>query len=690
MKISYNWLRELCQITLGPKELAERLTMAGMAVDSVDRIGDDHVLDFDMLSNRPDLLSHAGVARETALVCETALTLPVAAVKEDSQPASKACEITIQDPALCPRYTARVIRGVRVGPSPKWLVSRLESIGQRSVNNIADISNYVMFEMGQPTHAFDLNKLHGNQIVVRRSRPNEEITTLDGMTRELSPEMLVIADADRAVAVGGVMGGEDTEISSATTDVLLESAYFNPASVRQTARALGLDTEASYRFERGADPEAQPFAADRVAQLIQEIAGGTALNGVIDVYPAPVTYDSVEVRIDRIKKLTGLHVETARAASILRGLGFAVEVINDGRGLRAAPPSFRIDISREVDLVEEIARHAGYDLIDLSLPEWSGAGTYLPGENRRRDAHHALAGMGFDEAISFSFVNGDRDNLFTPGRPKSSAEAGGGPVSLINPIDVDERQMRTSLLTGLLQAVQTNFNHGQRDVMLFEFGRVFSDGGRGNRPVERESLALAMGGSAATTDWRQNRALDFYDLKGFVEGVFSLFTLSGLAIEPANVEYLHPGQSAVLKLDDKVLATFGRLHPRIAAAYKFRQPVHVAEIDFQELLKTAGEQRRYSELPRLPATSRDVSVLLPGAIRWSDIEEAVSGLGFQEVADVSVFDVYSGRGIPEGTRSLAFRVIYRSPERTLTDEEVDAMQERLRKLLQERFSAQLR
>lgn len=689
MKISYNWLGELSGITLPPEELAERLTMAGLAVDSIERIGDDHIFDFDTLSNRPDQLSHVGVAREAALVCGTSLTLPVVKVEESSEPASAAASIKIEDPVLCPRYAARIIKGVKVGPSPKWLVSRLESIGQRSVNNIADITNYVMFEMGQPTHAFDLDKLLGKQIIVRRAYPGEQLTTLDGMTRELAPEMLVIADSSRAVAMAGIMGGEDSEISGATKDVLLESAYFNPASVRQTARALGLDTEASYRFERGADCGAQVRAADRVAQLIQQIAGGSVPKGALDVYPAPITRDPIVLRVDQVTRLTGLKVDKARAAGILRALEFEVEPLSEDGTIQATPPSFRIDISREVDLVEEVARHVGYDLIDLSLPEWSGSGAYLPGEMRRRSVRQALIAMGFDEAITFSFVNGERDNLFDPKGPKSRAPNDVGVLTVINPIDIDQRQMRTSLLTGLLQAVQTNLNQGQRDVKLFEFGRVFHQPAIGERPIETGMLGLVITGEP-TTDWRHNRPVDFYDIKGFVEAVIDECNVSGFTISEAGVEYLHPGQSAVLKLDDRPLACFGRLHPHLGALYKFRQPVFVAEIRFVDLVAAEGGRARYSALPRLPSTSRDISVLLPADVRWGDVERAVHKLGIEEIAAVRVFDVYTGRGVQEGLRSLAFRIMYRSPERTLTDEEVDALNERVRAMLRERFGAQLR
>src|ERR1041384_6160472 len=338
MKISYNWLSELVKLTLNPKELAERLTMAGLAVEGVERLGDDHILDFDLTSNRPDALSHLGIAREAALICGTSLSRRALMLNEAAEAVESAASIEILDPDLCPRYAARVVRGVKVGPSPKWLTDRLESIGQRSVNNVADITNYVMFELNQPTHAFDLNLLHGHQIVVRRPRAGERLTTLDGVDRELAPEMLIIADVDRPIAIAGVMGGADTEISESTKDVLIESAYFNPAS--------GMHTEASYRFARGADFERQVRAANRVAQMIADIAGGQVLKGAIDVYPAPITRDSVMLRESRVERLTGLKVTIDQAADILRALEFGIEVDASNKQLRATAPSFRVDVSR--------------------------------------------------------------------------------------------------------------------------------------------------------------------------------------------------------------------------------------------------------------------------------------------------------------------------------------------------------
>ena len=682
MKISYNWLRDLVPLTLGPKELAERLTMAGLAVESIEEHGEDRVLDVDLTSNRPDALCHLGVAREAAVLCQTELIERKPSLKEIDQAAESVASVEILDPDLCPRYAARIVKGVKVGPSPKWLIDRLEAVGQRSVNNIADITNYVMFEMGQPTHAFDLNLLSDRKIIVRKALPGEKLTTLDGMNRELSPEMLMIADARRVVAVAGVMGGEESEISSITTDVLIESAYFKPSAVRTTSRLLGLDTEASYRFSRGADPDGQVRAAGRVAELIAEIAGGQILRGALDAHPLKITSSPLRLREARVEQLTGLQVAIDESAAILRRLGFKVEVDSGTRSLTANAPSFRVDIAREEDLVEEVARHVGYDKVGITLPAWKGQGRYLPNETQRRSIRTILAALGFNEAISFSFVNGERDRLFR--------REGERQITLANPIDVNESEMRVSILTGLLGALQHNFNHGSRDVKLFEIGRVFREADSGERPDEREMLGIVISGSLVPDDWRGARQVDFHDLKGITESVLNALNLSGFTTERASVEYLHPGQSAVLKREGAELVRIGRLHPRVASVYKFRQPVFVAEVEFERLCGLQPDAVKYRQLPRHPDVSRDVSLLVPEATLWNDIEEGIRRLAIEEIESIRVFDTYRGKGIPEGMRSLAFRITYRGKGRTLLDEEVSVMHERVRELMAGSFNAQLR
>ncbi|MBP6820030.1 MAG: phenylalanine--tRNA ligase subunit beta, partial [Acidobacteria bacterium] len=393
MKISYNWLKEFVDLDLSPRDLAEKLTMVGLAVDGVEEHGDDFVLEIDLTSNRPDCLSHLGVAREVAAIIGKPLQIPDGETGRLSDKAAKASDVTsveILNPDLCPRYTARIIKGVKIGPSPEWLVKRLEVMGQRSVNNVADITNYVMLELGQPLHAFDLAMLRGQRIIVRAASDGEKITTLDGEERELTSRMLVIADTERAVALAGIKGGEDSGITETTVDVLLEAAYFTPAQVRATSKALGLSTEASYRYERGTDPEIVPVASARAAAMIAEIAGGQVLSGIVDVYPQKIEPAQIVMRRARYERLTGLQVELGEAERILRALGFGVEADTDKGLLRTVAPTWRIDTTIEEDLIEEVARIAGYDNLKTSLPGSAGAGAYLPGENGRRSARRVL------------------------------------------------------------------------------------------------------------------------------------------------------------------------------------------------------------------------------------------------------------------------------------------------------------
>src|SRR5215470_14010161 len=479
MKISYNWIKEFVDVDLPPRDLAMKLTMAGLAVDAVENRGDDQVLEFDLTSNRPDCLSHLGIAREAAAVSNRAVRMPRIKLSEAKAKTSDLTSVEILAPALCPRYTARVIKGVKIGPSPDWLVKRLDAMGQRSVNNVADITNYVMLEMGQPLHAFDLHQLRGERIVVRTARSGEKITTLDGEERDLTTEMLVIADAERPVALAGVKVGEDSGVTETTTDVLLEAAYFAPAQVRATSKALGLSTEASYRFERGTDPEIVATASDRAAALIAEIAGGEVLGGLVDAYPRKPARDWIKFRLSRYTVLTGLRIELSEAERILRSLGFAVEADVENERLRAMAPSWRVDVSIEEDLIEEVARIAGYDNLKNTLPGSAGAGAYLPGEDGRRAARQTLTTLGYNEAISFSFVNGETDEVLSEVGEDSR-------LALLNPIDETQAHMRVTLLGGLLEI-------GKCFMIMDE---------EEERPLEMERLGIVATGARNEHDWQ--------------------------------------------------------------------------------------------------------------------------------------------------------------------------------------------
>lgn len=687
MKISYNWLKEFVDHDLSPRDLAAKLTMVGLAVDAVEEHGDDSVLEIDLTSNRPDCLSHLGVAREVAAITGKTLQMPEVVTGKLSAGATQvgdATSVEILNPDLCPRYSARIIKGVKVGPSPEWLVKRLEVMGQRSVNNVADITNYVMLELGQPLHAFDLAMLKGQRIIVRAAREGEKMTTLDSEERELTSQMLVIADAERAVALGGIKGGEDSGITETTVDVLLEAAYFTPAQIRATSKALGLATEASYRFERGTDPEIVPVASARAAAMIAEIAGGEILSGIVDVYPLKSDRKQISMRRKRYEQLTGLKFDVAEAERILNALGFEAEVSPDKTALKTIVPTWRIDCAIEEDLVEEVARISGYDKLKTTLPGSAGAGAYLPGETGRRATRSALSGLGYNEAVSFSFVNAESDALLT----EASA---GTRLELQNPIDDTAGFMRTTLLGGLLQALEHNFNHGSRNVRMFEIGKCFLSV-EAERPEEIERLALVATGARSEFDWQAASArIDFFDLKAAIESVAESLGLPSLSFTATDgFSHLHPGRSAAISLDGISLGRIGQLHPRVAAGYKFKQPVFVAELDFGAMLNARRAEVRYQPLPKYPTVVRDLALLIDTSVPLAAIEKAVGELAISELVGFRLFDLYAGKELPAGKHSIALSLRYRAADRTLTDEEINAMHERIVNKLTQEFSAEVR
>jgi phenylalanyl-tRNA synthetase beta chain len=696
MNISYNWLREMVETELAPRELAERLTAIGLAVEGVEEAGDDHVLDIDLTSNRPDCLSHLGVAREIAALENVPLQLPTSSQPAVSGRAEEVTSVEILDDDLCPRYAARVVRGVKIAPSPEWLVKRLQAIGQRPINNVADVTNYVLHESGQPLHAFDLAKLAGQRIIVRRAHQGEKLRTLDGVDRVLDSEMLAIADAERAVALAGVMGGEESEISDSTQDVLIESAYFDPASVRKTSKLLGMHTEASHRFERGTDYGNVLRAQERCVALICKLAGGLASENAIDVFPRPLTQPVVKLRPSRVPALTGLDVAAERIEKILNALGFVTADADgeDDAALSFVVPTWRVDVAIEEDLVEEVARHEGYDKIATKLPASGLAGEYQPSEKRKRAMRGALTSAGFDEAVSFSFIDAAHDGEFEliPKFAQQNAESE-TLVTLQNSIIEGATRMRPTLLAGLLDAARHNFNHGTRHVRLFESGRVFSGAKEaGGLPEEREALAIiATGGVIEEGRAGANREIDFYDVKGAVEAAVDAMNGLPLRFEPASVRHLHEGQAAEISLSNGTrIGSIGRLAESLAARYKFRQPVFLAELDLTELLGAVEAPVLYNPLSRYPSITRDVSLLIARRITLSELLQNIHDEKVEYLDDASLVGVYEGENLPEGKRSITLRLEYRSDDRTLRDEDVDEVHSLIVTRLEEKFDAQLR
>jgi phenylalanyl-tRNA synthetase beta chain len=668
MKISVAWLKEFLEIPDETSVLAQKVTAVGLAVESVETAGTETLFELEVTTNRPDCMNHLGVAREVSAIYGTPLRKPAFNLRETGRATEEVVSISIAESDLCGRYCGRYIAGVKIGPSPDWLKQRLEAIGVRSINNVADVTNYVLMELGQPLHSFDADTLRGHQIVVRRAELDETLTTLDGVERKLDPSTLVIADANRAVAVAGVMGGADTEISASTTNVLLESAYFNPLSIRKASRALALSTEASYRFERGADIEMARFACDRAAVMIQELAGGEIYRGVIDVYPKERTPINAILRRERIESFLGSQVDDATVERILKGLEFKVSHASEGWSV--AVPSFRVDVTREEDLLEEIARQHGYDKFPATLPSWSGAGAALPLESQERLLRNVLSGNGYTETIGLAFAKEETERKFSPTNP----------VKLSNPMAEDQSVLRTSMVPSILRAIEWNLNRGARNLQLYELGKVYTPGSE-----IRALIFAATGTLRAKSVHEQKRDFNFYDLKGDVEQILQTFDLDKDVETSRLPAHYHPGRSA--RIGETVV--FGELHPEYAELFKLRQRVYLAEVAVDTVL--SSQKRRLAQLiPKFPSIRRDLSVLLEKGTRYADIHRAILSAGIRELVRVEPFDKLESGSFPETKYSLSITLIYQSDERTLTDTEVEAFDKQILQLMETRLGAHLR
>ncbi len=641
---------------------------------------DDAVLEIEVYPNRPDHLSVYGIAREVAALTGGSLRRPETEVDEADQAAEEVASVEVLDPDLCPRYIARVIRGVKIGPSPAWLQRYLRAAGMRPINNVVDITNFVMLELGQPLHAFDYDRLAGGKIVVRRARPGERITTLDGQERELDPEMLLICDAERPVAIAGVMGGEDSEVRPETTNILLEAAYFDPISVRRTSKRLGLRTEASYRFERDLDPHLAELAADRAARLMAELAGGQVLRGKVDVATSLPSPKRLKLRMKRVRGMLGLDLATSEAQRILRGLGFGVEVDPDGAALNVEVPTFRRDIEGEADLIEEVARIYGYDAIPATLPAGGslrgGLAWPLPAVERVRSL---LASQGLYESITYSFTSPKLlDRMRIPAdHPWRKA------IKLANPLSDEQSIMRRSLLPSLVESAALNVRRQVSDIRLFELGKVYVPHSLplASLPDERWTLAIAMSGEAPTHVWGEPpRKVDFYDLKGIVELVLEELGQRG-EFSAAEHPALHPGRTAKVTAGGVEIGWLGELHPQVAEAMDLRDRTYVAELDLETLFALPPEERVYTPLPRYPAVERDLALLVPRSVSAERVVELIRREGGPYLREVALFDVYEGKQVAQGYRSLAYAMVYRADDRTLTDEEVAEAQRRIEEAL---------
>ena len=680
MKLLVSWLRELADVPVTVDEVASDLHLAGFEVASVDPppgasgTTEDGVIDFEITANRPDCLSVRGLAREAATKYGTALRAPEVAALDAGQPGRAGdLSVAIEAPDACARYCGALAE-VRVGPSPDWMQRRLAAAGVRAINNIVDVTNYVLLEIGQPMHAFDFAKLAQGSLRVRRARAGERVTTLDGQERDLAEGMLVIADADRPQALAGIMGGADSEVSEATRVIALESAWFEPTGIRRASRRLALSTEASYRFERGADVEAAPLALARALFLLEQIGAGRAAGGWVDVYPRARPPVAVVLELRRIEDTLGAYVPAEESRRILERLGFRVEDLpaEDAanpldpiwHSWRVTVPSWRVDVARDVDLIEEIARHHGYDRLPTSFPALAAPPAAPDARLERDRGVRRLAGAaGFSESVTFSFIERRAAEPF-------AAEAEW--VEILNPLSEQFAVLRPSLLPGLLEAAAHNRRHGQEDVRLFELGSTFGADG------ERRALGLAWMGAAQPLHWTgTRRGVDFFDMKGAVQLIASSLGVEIDCAAPA-AGYLAPGRGATLVAatgaGPRVVGVVGQLSPALTVARDVpaASELYVAELDLDAVSRIAARPDGVAVAPppRHPAVVRDLSIVVSDSLPAGTVRGTIRAAAPGTLVDLREFDRYQGKGVPDGRVRLSYRLTFRAADRTLKDVEV--------------------
>jgi phenylalanyl-tRNA synthetase beta chain len=697
MKVVYNWLKDFVDVTATPDELASRLSLSGTNIGGVEKGAHGAVIDAEVSSNRPDSLSHYGIAREISAVYKLPLKpMPQAKLAESAAAkASDAVRIEIQSPELCGRFTARVIRGVKVAPSPAWLRERLEASGVASISNVVDATNYVMLELGQPTHAYDYDKIRDHRIVVRTSRGGEKIRTLDEVERTIDAGICMIADGDgsHGVGIGGIMGGADTEISFSTKNILIEAAWFEPIAVRRGARNLRLHTEASTRFGRGGDPEIAEIGSRRVAELVLQLAGGELLEGVVDVYPGKRTPKKIRVTRSEILRVMGADVPDKEVESALSALGFAPVRVDQNRGadgsLLAAwectQPSWRAEVEREIDLIEEIARIYGLDKFPPRFPVARQGAARLQHYDAQARVRERLVGLGYQEILTIPHVDEARDALFRA--------ANATPARMANPLSEEAGVLRSTGLVTMAAALEWNLNHGQRNVRLFEIGRQYRL--NGSSPVETRVLTIGATGDARERNLYDGaRSYSFADLKGDID---SLGELAGgfrwSAHHASAADWTHAARSGQISLGGDIIGSAAQLARRVADRLKLRQEVFLAEIVIDPVysaIEELKESRRYEPLPRFPAVERDFSLLLSDGTSFDAVRKAIESLKIAEVVTVNAGDLYRGKNVPPGKYSLMVRVVFQSRETTLTDAQTTDFSSRIVAALEKQAGAQLR
>jgi phenylalanyl-tRNA synthetase beta chain len=685
MKISPKWVREFVELAVDDRRLAEDLTGVGIAVEGVSGSGADCVFEMEIGTNRPDAMNHYGVAREAAAIYDLGLK----ALEPKLPPAAKAASfrgsdgttevvpfpIVVEEPQLCPRFSARVIRGTKIKPSPEKIARRLALLDQRPISNAVDATNYVLWEVGKPTHVFDMDLLAGGRLIIRRAKDGEKLKTLDGVERTLSSEDLVVADAKKPVGLAGVMGGFDTMITDKTRNILIESAWWDPVTVRKSSRRHGLHTDASHRFERGADFESTVLSCDLVAALVLESGGGELVGDVIDVVSRKMDQAPVVLRLSEVQRILGGNLATREIFRILTKLGFTL--IPEGQGtaeFRVQIPSWRLDVEREIDLIEEIARLHGYDKFENTLPAYSGAAVELPHAAIDATLRARALALGYNEAVSLTFISHADAERF------ASASAGAKVLELENPLSEEASVMRTSMAPGMLDMLAWNLNRDSENVRLFEMGRVYEM--RGGERVEPTRLCLGAtlaavkgslpaGGTLDVSKGEQAAAVEaFRGFKGDVENLLAAFAWNELSFDRETAEYFHPGRSARALMHGAVVAQFGQIADNVGVERKLRQEIFLAEIDLDRLHGLGLRTVRFAPLGKYPAVERDFSFVFGDAVEFEAMRRAVMGLGIPELREFAPVEIFRGGSIAAGKYSVLLRVKLQSDEGTLRDEQI--------------------
>ncbi|MBU1037483.1 MAG: phenylalanine--tRNA ligase subunit beta [Candidatus Omnitrophica bacterium] len=678
MKISYNWLKEYVNIKLAPDKLAQALTMAGLSVDSVKPYGQDHIFEIEITANRPDWLSVIGVAREVAALTGGKLKIP-SNPKIKRGPSEFGIKVKVEERGLCQRYTARIIRNVKVGESPAWLKARIEALGLRSVNNIVDITNFCLFETGEPMHAFDLDMIEGSEIMVRKALQGEKITLIEGTEKILDKSMLVIADCKKTLAIAGVMGALNTEVTYSTKNILLEAASFDQVSVRRTSRKLAISTESSYRFERRVDIENIVYSSDRALGLIMQTASGTP-GAFIDIGAKDIKRKTIDLRIDRVNRLLGTDISAASIRKIVASLGMDIKA-SSKRSLKLEVPNFRSDLKSEVDVIEEIARLYGYDKIPVTLPGVVDQPIRMDRQMALRNrTRECLVALGADEIVTYSLLS--RSAIISSGAAVDSL------VSIANPLTIEQEAMRPSLVPGMLNTMLWNINRKIKDLKLFEIGNIYFK--KEDKFGEKRHLAIAITGQNFT-GWAGGSAdVGLFELKGMVETLLSELGVEAVDFLAAKDGSFSQAECAQVLINGEPVGVMGRVSSDVLRRFDIKDKVYLFEADLDAVLKDAGAGKHFTELSKYPSVYRDISILAAKNTLHRDLISAMKAAGGPILKDVGLIDRYEGKQIPEGKQSLTYRLEYRDPSGTLVEKDVLHVHGRVLSELEAKFGAKLR